>query len=200
MTIPAQRPAPDSEHAARWTLVERAQAGDRDAFGELYAHCADVIFRFVYSHVRSRHLAEDLTHAAFTRGLANITRFAWQGRDIAAWFTTIARNLVLDYYKSGYYRLEVLSGDPSVDCIYEAVDPTVEAERSEAAAILAAALLNLNEAQRRVLRLRFWDDLNIEETATATGMTINAVKASQHRAVRRLALDQSVQALRSPQC
>ena len=42
----------------------------------------------------SHALAEDLTSETFLRALRRIDSFTWQGKDIGAWFTTIARNLV----------------------------------------------------------------------------------------------------------
>ncbi len=86
-------------------LMDAAKTGDRHAYGELYARYRDVVFRFVYFRVGNRQLAEDLTADTFTKALARVDSFAWQGRDPGAWFVTIARNLVADHYKSGRHRL-----------------------------------------------------------------------------------------------
>ena len=47
----------------------------------------------------------------FMRALRRIDSFSWQGRDIAAWFITIARNLIMDNAKSARFRLEVTTAD-----------------------------------------------------------------------------------------
>jgi RNA polymerase sigma-70 factor (ECF subfamily) len=92
-------------------LVERAQAGEAEAFGLLYDRYFDTVFRFVYFRVGNRQLAEDLTSDTFLRALKRIGSFTWQGRDLGAWLVTIARNLVADHFKSGRYRLEITTGD-----------------------------------------------------------------------------------------
>ena len=83
-----------------WDLIEAAQAGDREAFGSLYSRYAPGVSRFVGSRLRDRALAEDLTSETFARALRRIDSVSDQGRDAGAWFTTIARNLVLDHVKS----------------------------------------------------------------------------------------------------
>src|SRR5262249_44589004 len=105
------RPAPDDAAAEVWALVERAQAGDADAFGLIYDRYMDTVFRFIYFRAGSRPLPEALTADTFLRALKRIGSFTWQGRDLGAWLVTIARNLVADHFKSGRYRLEVTTGD-----------------------------------------------------------------------------------------
>src|SRR5438552_5545748 len=90
-------------------LVERARDGDPDGFAALYDRYVDRVYRFVLYRVSGDNaLAEDITSEVFVRALRKIKGFTWQGRDVGAWFLTIARNLVLDHFKSGRARLEVL--------------------------------------------------------------------------------------------
>ena len=67
----------------------------------------DVVFRYVLFRVGDRELAEDVTSETFLRALRRIASVSYQGRDVGAWFVTIARNLVLDHVKSSRFRLEV---------------------------------------------------------------------------------------------
>ena len=89
-----------------WELVEAAQAGDREAFGQLYARYAGGVSRFLGHRVRDRALVEDLTSETFARALRRIDSVRDQGRDPGAWLTTIARNLVFDHTKSSRYKLD----------------------------------------------------------------------------------------------
>jgi RNA polymerase sigma-70 factor (ECF subfamily) len=52
---------------------------------------------------------------------------------------------------------------------------------------LLAGVQQLSPDQRECLELRFLQDLTVAETAAAMGRKDGAVKALQHRAVRRLA-------------
>jgi RNA polymerase sigma-70 factor, ECF subfamily len=166
-------------------LVARAQAGDAAAFGELYDRYVDLVHRYVYYRVGSRALAEDLTSETFLRALRRISSFTWQGRDIGAWFVTIARNLIADHYKSGRFRLEVqvadmLDADRAEDGPEDAV---LDALTSRT---LLEAVRRLGPEQQECIVLRFLQGLSVAETALAMGKNEGAIKALQYRAVRTL--------------
>lgn len=178
-------------------LVELAQRGDAEAFGHLYEEYVDVVYRYVYVRVGSRQLAEDLTSETFLRALRRLDSFTWQGRDVAAWFVTIARNLVTDHHRAGRTRLEVPTDEllgaraqdaPSAD-LPHAVAPSPEEEvlRRSRDERLVEALRGLKAEQQECLVLRFFHELSLAETAQVLGRSEGAVKQLQLRAVRALA-------------
>jgi RNA polymerase sigma-70 factor (ECF subfamily) len=184
------RPEPTDAAAAAWMLVERAQAGEAEAFGLLYDRYFDTVFRFVYFRVGNRQLAEDLTSDTFLRALKRIGSFTWQGRDLGAWLVTIARNLVADHFKSGRYRLEITTGDV-LDAEREDRGPEGSPEAAVIDHITNVALLKavkqLNPEQQECIVLRFLQGFSVAETAQAMGKNEGAIKALQYRAVRTLA-------------
>ncbi len=176
----------DEEHTEVWRLVSLAQAGDGEAFGQLYDRYIDSVYRFIYYRVNDRALAEDFTSETFLRALRRIGTITYQGRDIGAWFITIARNIVLDHLKSARHRLEMTTAD--------IIEPK-EVERSTEATVLDTlqserlmeAVNKLGDEQRECVMLRFMQGLSVAETATVMGRNDGAIKALQHRAVRKLA-------------
>ena len=189
--VPApRRPDPSDAAAEIWTLVERAQAGDAEAFGGIYDRYLDTVFRFIYFRVGNRQLAEDLTADTFFRALKRIGSFTWQGRDPGAWLVTIARNLVADHFKSGRYRLEVTTGDV-LDADREDRGPEGSPEAAVVDHITNVALLTavkqLGPEQQECIVLRFLHGFSVLETAQAMGKNEGAIKALQYRAVRALA-------------
>jgi RNA polymerase sigma-70 factor, ECF subfamily len=184
------RPDPTDAAAEVWALVERAQAGDAEAFGLIYDRYVDTVFRFVYFRVGNRQLAEDLTSDTFLRALKRIGSFTWQGRDLGAWLVTIARNLVADHFKSGRYRLEVTTGDV-LDADREDRGPEGSPESAVVDHITNVALLTavkqLNPEQQECIVLRFLQGFSVAETAQTMGKNEGAIKALQYRAVRALA-------------
>jgi RNA polymerase sigma-70 factor (ECF subfamily) len=199
--VPAQAPAgddgldadvvapapPEGDTAITHALVERAQAGDAEAFGELYDRYVDLVYRYIYYRVGTAQLAEDLTSETFLRALRRISTFTWQGRDVGAWFVTIARNLIADHYKSGRYRLEMTTDD-----IVETGSKMVEDGPENAVLesmqnkVLLEAVKQLNAEQQECIVLRFLQGLSVAETAQAMGKNDGAIKALQYRAIRSL--------------
>ncbi len=144
-----------------------------------------MVYRYIFVRVGSSHLAEDLTSETFLRALRRIDSFAWQGRDIAAWFVTIARNLITDNAKSARFRMEVTTADMlDDDRRVPAVDGAVlSALRDER---LLEAVRALLPEQAECVVLRFLQGLSLAETAEVLGKSQGAVKQLQLRAVRAL--------------
>lgn len=168
------------------TLVLRARDGDAEAFGSLYDHYVELVYRYVYYRVGTHSLTEDLTSETFLRALRRVRDFHWQGKDFGAWLVTIARNLVADHFKSGRYRLEV--------CTAELVEPDRPQEGPERAVLdamtnrtLLLAVRRLGSEQQECVVLRFLHGLSVAETALVMGKKPGAIKALQYRAVRSLA-------------
>jgi RNA polymerase sigma-70 factor (ECF subfamily) len=183
---PASDPTVAAEHEQTWRLVQRAQQGDGEAFGQLYDRYVDTVFRFIYFRVNDRALAEDFTSETFLRALRRISAVNYQGRDIGAWFVTIARNIILDHMKSARHRLEITTDDtperndrdPGPE---DAVLDLLTSER------LMQAVRQLGDEQRECVMLRFIQGFSVSETAAVMGKNDGAIKALQHRAVRKLA-------------
>ncbi|MFE7634187.1 MULTISPECIES: ECF subfamily RNA polymerase sigma factor, BldN family [unclassified Kitasatospora] len=182
----APSPGYETEHNPVMELVERAQAGESEAFGRLYDHYADTVYRYIYYRVGSRATAEDLTSETFLRALRRIGTFTWQGRDFGAWLVTIARNLVADHFKSSRFRLEVTTGEmlDSNECERSPEESVLE---SLSNAALLDAVRRLNPQQQECVTLRFLQGLSVAETARIMGKNEGAIKTLQYRAVRTLA-------------
>src|SRR5213595_546639 len=91
-----QQPAQDEVKK----LVERAQAGDRDALEELYLLHFDRIYSYLHMSVGNRHDAEDLTTLKFLKMLESIKRFRWQSVPFSAWLFRIAHNVAMDHFRA----------------------------------------------------------------------------------------------------
>jgi RNA polymerase sigma-70 factor (ECF subfamily) len=179
-------PAGDVDQDELRDVVLRARAGETDAFGLLYDRYVDLVYRFVYYRVGTHALAEDLTSETFLRALRRMSLFTWQGKDFGAWLVTIARNLVLDHFKSSRHRLEV--------CTAELSDTDRWEEGPEGAVLdsftyraLFSAVGELGSEQRECVILRFLYGLSVAETAEIMGKKAGAIKALQYRATRSLA-------------
>ena len=178
--------APSPDGVDVWALVRQAQEGDAEAFGRLYDHYVTMVHRYVYHRVGDRATAEDVTSETFVRALRRIDSLSFQGRDVGAWLVTIARNIVLDHVKSSRYRLEVATADMrDADRATDGPEDAVLAHLTNRE--LLACVQQLGSEQQECIVLRFLHGLSVSETAAIMGKKDGAIKALQHRAVRRLA-------------
>ena len=190
---PPVDPAPDEavaatgpEQARLVALVDRARAGDADAFGDLYDHYRPQVHHFLLARTRSAPVAEDLTSETFLRALRRVRTFRWQGRDFGAWLMTIARNLLTDHQGAASSRLEVVQDDMTHHDT-PAEGPEHEVIAAATSALLLRALADLPREQRTCLELRFLEGRTIAGTARVLARSEGAVKQLQRRAVLNLA-------------
>jgi RNA polymerase sigma-70 factor (ECF subfamily) len=168
-------------------LVTRARNGDREAFAVIYHEHHAAVHRYVYRLVRGdRYLADDLVSETFLRALCHIGSFAWRQSGIHAWLITIARNLVVDHYRSSPSRCEVSVYE--VPELRHAAAPSPEDQVLDAFEHhrLLTAVAGLTSRKQIVVSLRYWRELPGRQVARRMGCSVGAVKSLQHRATRDL--------------
>jgi RNA polymerase sigma-70 factor, ECF subfamily len=174
------RPSKGSTEEVR-RLVERAQAGDRQALEELYLLHFDRIYSYLHMSVGNRHDAEDLTTQTFMKMLESIKRFQWQAAPFSAWLFRIAHNLAMDHFRA------TRRWQPEEDVPEPAGETEPSAEAAALQSIGRQSMLelieDLSQEQKQVLTLKFVFNLPNAEVATILGKTEGAIKSLQHRAL-----------------
>ena len=177
-----QRKASETQRVR--ALVERAQAGDRDALEELYLIHFDRIYSYLHVSVGNRHDAEDLTTQTFVKMLESIKRFRWQSAPFSAWLFRIAHNLAMDHFRANR------RWQPEEEVPEPAADDSTSAEEGAFEAIGRKSMLELIDElsgeQQQVLTLKFVFNFSNGEAATILGKTEGAIKSLQHRALASL--------------
>jgi RNA polymerase sigma-70 factor (ECF subfamily) len=183
---------PDTR-AEGWALVTAAQAGDRDAFGELFTRYQPTVYRYVRSRIRDRDLADDLTADTFLSAWRAIGSVHDQGRDVAAWLVTIARNKVLDHAKSSTHNHELIPTRPIGEYdpgLFTLDGPEVTVlgahQRVAAADTLGCYIALLPDSQQESLRLRYVHEMDGAQMAEVLGCTPPAARQTYRRATANL--------------
>jgi RNA polymerase sigma-70 factor (ECF subfamily) len=158
--------------------VKRAQAGDREALGFLYARFADNVHGYVCSIVHDPHEAEDVTQQVFAKLIRVIGKYEEREVPFFAWMLRVARNLAVDHLR--HQRVipveEVRASDRGSG------DPASGRPLND----LREALAELPSDQREVLVLRHFAGLSPVEIATRTGRSEGSIHGLHHRGRRAL--------------
>ncbi len=161
--------------------IRRAQAGDRDALGFLYARYAESIYGYVRSIVRNHHEAEDITQHVFAKLMRVIGKYEERDVPFFAWALRVARNVAMDHIRSE--RLV------PVEEVYVAGREEADPAAGGAIDELREALDMLPCAQREVLILRHVAGLSPLEIAKLTGKSEGSIHGLHHRGRRTLAAE-----------
>jgi RNA polymerase sigma-70 factor, ECF subfamily len=177
-------------------LMRRFQAGDVDAFTELYERHLKGLLNFFFRLCWDRSLAEDFAQEVLLRVFKSAAR--WEPN---AKFTTylyrIARNHWIDHCRLLSTQKENVSlqtrvGGPDsqatlVDRLPDDIRPPEhDLDRRELYEAIMNALEELPEEQRLVFILSEVEDLKYQEIAEILDIPLGTVKSRMHTAVHRL--------------
>lgn len=181
-------------------LEQLIQAGElTPARDRMIAELADIntlcatyrsrIYRYALLSLRDPDLAESVTQDCFLK--------AYKARDefrgdcsVATWLTRIATNLVRDATRSRKFQFWRVASSSAIEvgAIADRLrSPGVSAEASMVAREELSKVWNTVEAlptkQRSVFLLRFVEEMELSEIATALGLHVGTVKSHLHRAL-----------------
>lgn len=162
-------------------LVAAYQGGQTEAFGELYERYSAKIYRFIYYRVSRKEVAEDLLSAVFTKALFNLGRFK-TGGTFQAWLYTIARNAVIDHFRTN----KEAAGLEEADQLVSAGDLEGLTDDKRKLEEVRRYLDDLKPQQREVVVLRVWEGLSYREIADIVGGSEAACKMSFCRTINEL--------------
>ena len=164
-------------------LIQRAKEGDPAAFSELYDRYQAPIYRYIRYRVQDTHDVDDLTSDVFVRLVERIDRFSYQGRPILAWLYTIARNLIIDYYRrEGRKKLDPFDEQLAANSI----SPEEYTNRALSWQRISEGLQQLTEEQQDVIVFKFIEGYSNAQVAQLMEKPIGAVKSLQHRGLAAL--------------
>ena len=168
-------------------ILKKIKNGDNEAFGELYDFYAPRVYRFVRLKVDSQETAQDLTSEAFLK----IWQYLQEQRKIRERFQAllykIARNLVIDFYRSKSIR-EILLED-NLEEFSEAEDKETGDKliiRQEEMVEVKKALIQVHPNYQDVIVWYYLDELTIPEIAEILEKNEGTVRVLIHRAVKSL--------------
>jgi len=148
------------------------------------------IYRFILASVQDGSTAETLAQECFWNAYRGRDRFRGEA-SVHTWLVRIATNVVRDHLRNRRLQFWRRAQRHTIDAATIAdwlPDPALSPEQrtliDEQVEEVWQATTRLSERQRTVFLLRFVDDMEIADIATATGLTSNAVHVHLFRAVR----------------
>ncbi|MCK6454697.1 MAG: sigma-70 family RNA polymerase sigma factor [Alphaproteobacteria bacterium] len=168
-------------------LMRSAQAGDSVAYARLLAAIAPLIRRTIR---RQRQLmpaadVEDIVQETLLS--VHAVRATYDAnRPFLPWLMAILRNRMVDGTRR-YARLSAheIAVDPLPETFADE-DTNTMVERHDRAAVVRRAVRDLPKRQRVAVEMLKLQELSLKEAASASGMSISALKVAVHRGMKGL--------------
>lgn len=170
-------------------LVEQTLAGSEEAFRALVVRYERRVYNLLVRMLRNPALAEELAQETFLKAFTHLRSFD-PGYKFSNWILKIAHNAAIDAMRrrgpqevsldepgrQEEARLDSWLVDPNSGAAAEAV------ERRDLGRLLGAAMDRLRPEYRKVVALRYQEELSYEDIAEVTGLPVGTIKSHLHRA------------------
>lgn len=174
----------DARPCVNTTMLEAARHGDRQAQTELLRALQDPWYRVCYSILRDAEAARDATQETALRFLRQLPSFRGESQ-LRTWALGIAINVAREMQRSNR-PIDAMRLVKPTDSNPWVLKPDDRAESSEQNEALHAVLESLPQRQREAITLRYFEELSVEQTASAMQCAVGTVKATIHQALRNL--------------
>jgi RNA polymerase sigma-70 factor (ECF subfamily) len=172
-------------------LIRLSQQGDRDAFESLYATYFERIHRYIHFRVEEEEQAEDITSHVFLKVWEKLATYKPGSSPFVAWLYRIARNSVIDHYRTRKTAISLEEADPvelsHADDVDERIDMQIQSQ------LLREALKELTYTQQEVLILKYVCGFSTVEIARKLDKQQGAIRALQMRGIQGLARHRDLQ-------
>ena len=156
--------------------------GDETAFARIYDLYFDKVYRFIYFRVNHREAAQDLSSDVFIKVWDKLAKIQDTGA-FNGWVYQIARNLVIDYYRSRKQDVDLALLENVLEYEDSMMDRANFTFQQKA---FMEELKKLTGEQQLVIKLKFLDDLDNSEIARVMNKSEGAIRVIQHRAINEL--------------
>ena len=166
-------------------LVEKAQQGDSEAFGQLYDLYAQRMFRYIRIKVQDREDAQDILQEVFIKAYKGLGSLVGRELNFSAWLYAVTSNTVNDYLRRKYRTPMTVTIDEDID-VPSTASPAAELDLQMGLDAARAAFQELPPLYRQVLELRYFQEFTLDEIAKILKKTNLAVRLVQFRALQRV--------------
>ncbi|MEO6497199.1 MAG: sigma-70 family RNA polymerase sigma factor [Solirubrobacteraceae bacterium] len=187
--ITASRLSGDSDDA----LMERVQAGDHEAFGEIYDRYSARSYRIALSICRDTGRAEDAVQESFVSVWRSSASFEPERGALAAWLVTITRYRALDIARAHAAHSSRRSSEEQLNSVAAGSQVAEDAIEHAQALHLKTLLCRLPEAQREVITLAFYGQLTHAQIAEHLDLPPGTVKGRIRLGLEKLRSDTQLQ-------
>jgi RNA polymerase sigma-70 factor (ECF subfamily) len=161
---------------------QKAKRMDREAFGRLYDHFSEKLYKFIFFRVGHKELAEDIMADTFVKAWTKIDQLD-NAKAFTGWLYQIAKNNIIDYYRVKKVTVDL---EEVVDVLEDAASPIDDANLIIEQKIVLELIEYLPDDQQQIIRYKFFEELDNIEIAHIMGKSEVSVRVMQHRAINKL--------------
>jgi len=178
----------DMEYEGDIAYIEQVLSGNTGAFAYIVDQHKDKAFNLAFRICGNREDAEEIAQDSFLKAFRSLNGFKMKS-SFATWFYRIVYNTSISYVrvrKKGVLSLEDFPAD-ATDFIGDNSNED-DAEKEYRNALIGFALQKVNDEERGLITLYYYDEMSTDEISDITGINKSNIKVRLFR-VRQKMLD-----------
>jgi RNA polymerase sigma-70 factor (ECF subfamily) len=164
-------------------LQQRFADGDEQALAEAYQRYAKLVWTVARRTLGDSDEADDVTQQVFVSAWRSHSTYRPAAGTLSGWLLAITRRRVADRYESRARQMRVVeqvARTTDLDPVHSPIDAATDR------VLIADEIAALDQPQRRIIELAFFEDLTHQQIASATGLPLGTVKSHIRRSLSRL--------------
>lgn len=165
-------------------LQERFAAGDEQALAEAYGRWSRLVYTVALRSLNGdTDAAEEITQAVFVSAWKSYKTYHPERGSLSGWLMAITRRRVVDKF-AARAREQRIFDEASRFAEVDPVDSPIDAVTDRV--LVADQIAQLDQPQRRIIELAFYQDLTHAQIASLTGLPLGTVKSHIRRTLSQL--------------
>ncbi|WP_375584085.1 RNA polymerase sigma factor [Cyclobacterium xiamenense] len=170
-------------------LIDKAvREKDQQAYASLMKRYKKAVYFMILKMIRDADDAEDLTMEAFAKAFRNLHKFK-KDYTFSTWLFRIATNNTIDFIRKKKLKTMSLNNtmtddggnSVTIDIEDDENNPQDEYIKSQRKEMVRIFVSKLPAKYRKLVKLRYFDELSYDEIAEELGKPLGTVKAQLHR-------------------
>ena len=160
------------------TSLERARAGDSEAFATIVSEHEAMVFSLAYHFFNDRSRAEEIGQDVFLQLYRSLGTIETPSH-LTHWLRQVTARRCIDQLRRSKFRVIPLDAVAEAESKDRVTDPLLDRK-------LRQLIADLPHMQRIIVTLRYQEDLDPSEICRIVDMPVNTVKSHLHRALQSL--------------
>ena len=166
---------------------------DMVAANELISKYYKEIYSYVYKQTVDKELSMDLTQEIFISILKSINSYNEKKASFRTWLYKIATYKLIDYYRSKYYKYNVMAASIDDFDIYDEEDIEITVENKEDVDEIIGIVSRLDIVDQQVFRLKLFSDYTFLEISSVLDIPESTAKTKYYSILKKIRRDFEVE-------
>jgi RNA polymerase sigma-70 factor (ECF subfamily) len=173
------------EYKGDKVYIDQVLAGNINAFSFIVDRHKDRAFNLAFRICGSREDAEEIAQDSFMKAFRSLGSFKMKC-EFSTWLYRIVYNTAISHVRSERKDIVSLEDFPADAYDFTRDDPDDDDEKEYRKELLGLAMKMINVEDRGLISLFYFDEMNIDEIASVTGLTRSNVKVRLFRARQKI--------------